>query len=183
MSIGSPKNTSGAMGAASASSPIKHFNPTQDGWNAFREAVRKSDPAPVMGSAEYHYVPPGPTRIAEFGVADDVVRCHLEDGRRLVLPLSWFPILGDASPEERSEFEVDEARTTVFFPLLNADVTVDQMLAYHDGVEEDAFIAASASGDEDMLLLDIGALVRKACRVTGGTPDEILARVKETQRL
>ena len=138
---------------------------------------------PVMGGASYHFVPPGPTRITEFEVTPDAIRCRLDNGRLLEIPLSWFPILRDAKPDERQAFEVDDARTMVFFPLLNADVTVDQMLAYHDGVEEDAFIAASASGDEDMLLLDIGALVRKACRVTGGTPDEILARVKETQRL
>ncbi len=135
----------------------------------------------MLGDAAYHYSPPGRTRLVGLEVSATHIVATLEDGREIRVPLGWFPILRDAAPEERQVIEFDVRMTWAFFPRLNTEVSVDQILAYRDGADEDAFIAASASEDEDRLLADIEALVRKAVRVTGRAEGEILAAVTGTR--
>ena len=173
MSAGSSQNTS---------STTAHFEPTPNGWRGFRGALRRGEIA-VLGNSRYHYAPPGPTRFVHLQVTDTVVIADLEDGRHIQVPIGWFPILRDAVQTERERFEFDRRRTWAFFPDLNTELSVDHILAYRDGAEEEAFVAASASADEGRLVADIGALVRKAMRVTGKSANDILARVTQTEPL
>jgi len=166
----------------STGSTIAHYEATASGWREFREAVRRGERA-VLGDRAYHYVPPGPSRFAALEFGDGVVIAVMEDGRVIRVPIDWFPILRDASPEERADFEFDRRRTWAFFPKLNTEVSVDQVLAYRDGADEEAFIRASASDDEERLWADIGALFRKARLVTGKTAEEIFAEVARTEPL
>lgn len=171
MSLGSSPNTR---------STTERFEPTPSGWRGFRAAISQGGSA-VLGNSHYHYSPPGPTRFVHLQVTDSAVLADLEDGRRIHVPIEWFPILRDAAQEERERFEFDRRRTWVFFPALNTDISVDHLLAYRDGAEEEAFVAASASADEDRLVADIGALVRKAMRITGKAAADILARMAQTE--
>ena len=171
MSVGSSPNTG---------STTERFEPTPSGWRGFRAAISQGETA-ILGNSRYHYAPPGPTRFARLQLTDTDVLADLEDGRRIEVPIGWFPILRDATQEERKQFEFDHRRTWAFFPALNTEISVDHLLAYRDGAEEEAFVAASASADEGRLVEDIGALVRKAMRVTGKTAADILARVVETE--
>lgn len=173
MSTGSSPNTRGITA---------HFEPTPGGWRGFRAAIRQGEAA-VLGNSQYHYTPPASTRFAHLQISDTAVIADLEDGRRIQVPLGWFPILRDATQEERGRFEFDHRRTWAFFPDLNTEISIDHLLAYRDGAEEEAFVAASASADEDRLAADIGALVRKAMRITGKAAADILARVTQTQPL
>jgi hypothetical protein len=173
MSSGSSKSTG---------STTAHYEASANGWRGFREARCRGETA-VLGNSGYHYVPPGPTRFVSLEFCDGLLVAALEDGRVIRVPIAWFPILRDTSPEERSEIEFDHRRTWAFSPKLNTEVSVDQVLAYCDGADEETFIAASASDHEQRLVADIGALVRKARRVIGKSAEEIFAEVVRSEPL
>jgi hypothetical protein len=173
MSAGSSPNTR---------SITAHFESTPNGWRGFRDAVRRGETA-ILGNSHYHYVPPGPTRFDTLQVTDAAVIAALADGRRIEVPIAWFPVLRDAVQAEREHFEFDHRRTWAFFPDLNTELSVDHILAYRDGADEEAFVAASASADEERLVADIGALVRKAMRVAGKSARDVLARVTQKEPL
>lgn len=77
--------------------------PARRGRGEQQEVVRPT----VVGTPEYHYNPPdNDTRIASFSIDDRAVKVAFRDGRRLEIPLSWFPILKEANPKDREDFEV-----------------------------------------------------------------------------
>lgn len=51
----------------------------------------------------------------------------LADGRVLVVPLSWYPRLKEASPEQREEFELSAAG--IHWPGINEDLSIAGILA------------------------------------------------------
>lgn len=50
----------------------------------------------------------------------------LDDGRILGVPLAWFPRLEDATPEERSDFEI--SAFGLHWPGLDEDVSIPALL-------------------------------------------------------
>lgn len=77
--------------------------PARRGRGEQQEVVRPT----VVGTPEYHYNPQdNDTRIASFSIDDRAVKVAFRDGRRLEIPLSWFPILKEANPKDREDFEV-----------------------------------------------------------------------------
>lgn len=69
-------------------------------------------------------------RAVEF-VADSVV-FHLEDGRSLSVPLEWFPRLRDATPEQRSHWELIGPGFGVRWPEIDEDISVAGLLGLPD---------------------------------------------------
>ena len=51
----------------------------------------------------------------------------LSDGRTLGVPLSWFPRLRRATPEQRERFEIGP--TGLHWPALDEDISLDGLLA------------------------------------------------------
>ena len=60
---------------------------------------------------------------------DDSMWVDLEDGRRMAVPLAWFPRLLTATPEQRNQFELSPRG--IHWEALDEDISVDGLLAGH----------------------------------------------------
>lgn len=59
----------------------------------------------------------------------DSMWVDLDDGRRLAVPLAWFPRLLAATPEQRAQFELSPCG--IHWEALDEDVSIDGLLAGH----------------------------------------------------
>ena len=69
-------------------------------------------------------MPPAGTDVV---VNDELLGFHLEDGRFISVPISFYPTLALATPEERGRFEINGS--SVYWPELDADIGADGLLA------------------------------------------------------
>jgi hypothetical protein len=60
---------------------------------------------------------------------DDSMWVDLDDGRRIAVPLAWFPRLLAATHEQRNQFELSPRG--IHWEALDEDVSVDGLLAGH----------------------------------------------------
>jgi len=60
---------------------------------------------------------------------DDSMWVDLDDGRRMAVPLAWFPRLLAATPEQRNQFELSPRG--IHWEALDEDISVDGLLAGH----------------------------------------------------
>jgi hypothetical protein len=61
-------------------------------------------------------------------IVDDELTVVLMDGRRLSVPLAWFPKLLRASPRERSNFDLLGGGIGVYWPDIDVDLSVQGLL-------------------------------------------------------
>src|SRR5437867_1817855 len=80
-----------------------------------------------------------PPAVTEVVVNDEVLGCHLEDGRFISVPLAFYPTLALATQEERRRFEI--SGFSVYWPDLDADIGVEGLLA---GAKEHHYYARKA---------------------------------------
>ena len=66
--------------------------------------------------------------ITAVRVSDDTLSVDLEDGRTLAVPLSWYPRLTHATPEERQNFRIAGAGYGIHWPELDEDIGIEGML-------------------------------------------------------
>jgi hypothetical protein len=57
---------------------------------------------------------------------DDMLQVTLKDGRMIATPLEWYPALAQATPEQRSHYEV--GLSGIHWPDLDEDLSVIGML-------------------------------------------------------
>ena len=62
-------------------------------------------------------------------VTDAELIVRLVDGRRLSVPLVWFPRLLRATPEQRSKSELLGDGDGIHWPLIDEDLSVEGLLA------------------------------------------------------
>lgn len=74
----------------------------------------------IVGSAE--------ARILNASVTEDTITAELVDGRTISVPLAWSWRLSEATPEQRSKFEIIGSGTGIHWPDLDEDISVDGML-------------------------------------------------------
>jgi hypothetical protein len=67
-------------------------------------------------------------RILNVSVTDDTIKAELVDGRTISVPLAWSWRLSEATPDQRSEFEIIGSGTGIRWPDLDEDISVDGML-------------------------------------------------------
>lgn len=67
-------------------------------------------------------------RALEIDVTEDELNVVLADGRRIAVPLAWFPRLLAASPEERAKFEILGGGIGIHWPEIDEDLSVDGLL-------------------------------------------------------
>lgn len=60
---------------------------------------------------------------------DDSMWVDLDDGRRMAVPLAWFPRLLAASAEQRAQFELSPRG--IHWEALDEDISIDGLLAGH----------------------------------------------------
>jgi hypothetical protein len=67
-------------------------------------------------------------RAEQVSFGDDELTVHLADGRRISVPLAWFPRLLRASPAERRHYELLGDGHGIHWPELDEDVSVAGLL-------------------------------------------------------
>lgn len=68
-------------------------------------------------------------RIVSVRVTEDSLVVDLADGRTVSVPLTWYPRLLHATPEERSHWQLAGAGYGVHWPEIDEDLSVNGILA------------------------------------------------------
>ena len=68
-----------------------------------------------------------PTLVIE-NFSDDEISAHLMDGRTIGVPLAWSWRLSEATPEQRSRFEIIGSGSGIRWPEMDEDISVEGML-------------------------------------------------------
>jgi hypothetical protein len=67
-------------------------------------------------------------RIIAMRVTDDSIIAELADGRSISVPLAWSWRLSEATPEQRSKFEIIGSGLGVHWPDIDEDISATGML-------------------------------------------------------
>ena len=67
-------------------------------------------------------------RAIEVDVSEDELTVVLADGRRIAVPLAWFPRLLSATPKERMKFEILGGGVGIHWPEIDEDLSVEGLL-------------------------------------------------------
>jgi len=58
-----------------------------------------------------------------------MMRVTFTDGRVLCVPLAWFPVLRDATPEQRARVEIGGGGIGLHWPDLDEDLSIAGLMA------------------------------------------------------
>ena len=64
---------------------------------------------------------------------EDMLHVLLTDGRRISVPIVWFPSLLKVSPEQRKKYEIGSGGASLHWPELDEDLSVAGLMAGADG--------------------------------------------------
>jgi hypothetical protein len=67
-------------------------------------------------------------RVKDVRVTDESLEVSLRDGRKISAPLTWFPRLLAASPEDRAAWEPVAAGHGIHWPKIDEDLSIDGLL-------------------------------------------------------
>jgi hypothetical protein len=67
-------------------------------------------------------------RAKEVSVTEDLITFDLVDGRKVSVPLVWSWRLSEATPEQRSKFEIIGDGQGVHWPEIDEDLSAQGML-------------------------------------------------------
>jgi hypothetical protein len=73
--------------------------------------------------------------------SDDSMTVHLDDGRALSVPLTWYPRLLHGAVEEREQFELIGDGEGIHWPSLDEDISVEGLLAGRRSAETHASLS------------------------------------------
>ena len=76
-------------------------------------------------------------RAVDVRFADDDFTVTLADGRKIVVPLSWFPRLLHASAEQRRNWQLLGEGTGIHWPDVDEDISVEGLLVGAQSGETD----------------------------------------------
>jgi len=68
------------------------------------------------------------TRAKQVEVSDDELTVLLADGRRISVPLAWYPRLLNATPDQRRNFELLGDGHGIHWPEIDEDLSVAGLL-------------------------------------------------------
>lgn len=71
-------------------------------------------------------------------VRDNLLTVHLVDGRRVAVPLDWYPRLEAGNPDEQACYELTGKGSGIHWPRLDEDISVEALLAGRRSVESRA---------------------------------------------
>lgn len=63
---------------------------------------------------------------------DDMFQVFLTDGRIICVPIIWFPLLYEATPDQRERYEIGGGGISLHWPDIDEDVSVASLLAGAD---------------------------------------------------
>lgn len=59
---------------------------------------------------------------------DDLMHVSLTDGRIISVPILWFPLLHDASADQRNQYEISGGGVSIHWPEIDEDISVAGLL-------------------------------------------------------
>lgn len=80
-------------------------------------------------------------RAMSVACSDDELQVSLTDGRRLCVPIAWFPRLAHATPTERGDYELLGEGQGIHWPRIDEDISVAGLIAGQPSVEFKAELA------------------------------------------
>jgi len=60
---------------------------------------------------------------------ETMMQVAFTDGRVLCVPLAWFPVLRDATPEQRARYEIGGGGVGLHWPDLDEDLSIAGLMA------------------------------------------------------
>ncbi|MBM4423852.1 MAG: DUF2442 domain-containing protein [Chloroflexi bacterium] len=63
---------------------------------------------------------------------DEMMEVHLTDGRIVSVPVIWFPLLHEATAEQRERYEIGGGGVSLHWPEIDEDITTAGLLAGAD---------------------------------------------------
>ena len=74
-----------------------------------------------------------PTTLAKaVNFDEEMMHVSLTDGRLISVPITWFPLLRAATPEQRMKYEIGGGGTSLHWPELDEDLSVAGLLSGAD---------------------------------------------------
>jgi Protein of unknown function (DUF2442) len=67
-------------------------------------------------------------RVADVKFTDGRLEVELRDGRRISVPLAWYPRLLNATADKRARWEPCAAGYGIHWPLVDEDLSVEGLL-------------------------------------------------------
>jgi hypothetical protein len=67
-------------------------------------------------------------RVLDVHVTEDTLAVDLLDGRTIIVPLTWYPRLLDATTEQRSRWKIAGAGYGIHWPELDEDLSTEGLL-------------------------------------------------------
>ena len=59
----------------------------------------------------------------------EMMHVYLTDGRIISVPIIWFPLLHEATPEQREAYEIDGGGISLYWPEIDEDLLVAGLMA------------------------------------------------------
>jgi hypothetical protein len=75
-------------------------------------------------------------------VTEDELTVSLIDGRRISVPLAWYPRLSHASEIEREKYELIGRGTGIHWPLIDEDLSVSGILKGNPSYESEKSLSS-----------------------------------------
>lgn len=67
-------------------------------------------------------------RVSDVRFDDDRLIVDLMDGRTIAVPLAWYPLLFNATPEQRRGWEASGAGYGIHWPEIDEDLSTEGLL-------------------------------------------------------
>lgn len=65
----------------------------------------------------------------EVKFKDEIMEVHLTDGRIVSVPIIWFPLLHESTPEQREHYEIGGGGVSLHWEEIDEDISVAGLLA------------------------------------------------------
>jgi hypothetical protein len=67
-------------------------------------------------------------RVRDVHFTEDTLAVDLLDGRTIIVPLTWYPRLLDATPEQQSRWKISGAGYGIHWPDIDEDLSTEGLL-------------------------------------------------------
>ena len=67
-------------------------------------------------------------RVKDVRFTEDTLAVDLLDGRTIIVPLTWYPRLFDASPEQRRHWQLSGGGYGIHWPDVDEDLSTEGLL-------------------------------------------------------
>ncbi len=67
-------------------------------------------------------------RVKDVRFTEDTMAVDLIDGRTIIIPLTWYPKLLDATPEQRRNWQISGAGYGIHWPAVDEELSTEGLL-------------------------------------------------------